>query len=194
MGEGIGYTLDQLVELAGLSCAEAVQSVFPPSQYQRVLVVCGPGNNGADGLTAARHLSLFGYDVSVLYPKEPKKDLYKSLLKQLAAHSVPVMNAWPEEEKAEKAPQLIVDAIFGFSFDPQSGIREPYKGIIQVRTHTHIATREGNRAPQMQGTSLTQKSSLSLSLTSALLCFDSAWLRCKKTCPSLRSTYLPAGM
>lgn len=29
---------------------------------------------------------------------------------------------------------LIVDAIFGFSFNPANGIREPYAGIIQVWT------------------------------------------------------------
>lgn len=27
---------------------------------------------------------------------------------------------------------LIVDAIFGFSFDPNNGIREPYRAIIDV--------------------------------------------------------------
>ncbi|KAK6542601.1 hypothetical protein TWF694_006545 [Orbilia ellipsospora] len=41
-----GFTLDQLMELAGLSVAHAVYKVHPPSKGDRILVFCGPGNNG----------------------------------------------------------------------------------------------------------------------------------------------------
>ena len=51
-----GYLLAQLMELAGLSCSEAVAAVFPVVTHRRVLIVCGPGNNGGDGLVCARHL------------------------------------------------------------------------------------------------------------------------------------------
>ena len=56
-----GFSVDALMELAGLSVASAVLKVFPPSSHPRILVVCGPGNNGGDGLVAARHLFHFGY-------------------------------------------------------------------------------------------------------------------------------------
>ena len=58
---GHNYSLDQLMELAGLSVASAIAKCYPVDQLrpERVLICCGPGNNGGDGLVAARHLKLF---------------------------------------------------------------------------------------------------------------------------------------
>ena len=63
----LGFTVDQLMELAGLSCACAVQAEYPPSAHPRILVIAGPGNNGGDGLVAARHLHHFGYKLQVKF-------------------------------------------------------------------------------------------------------------------------------
>lgn len=57
----LGFSVDQLMELAGLSVASSILAEYPPSEYSRVLIVAGPGNNGGDGLVAARHLYHFGY-------------------------------------------------------------------------------------------------------------------------------------
>jgi YjeF-related protein N-terminus len=57
----LGFSVDQLMELAGVSVACAVAAESQPAS--RVLVLAGPGNNGGDGLVAARHLHHFGYDV-----------------------------------------------------------------------------------------------------------------------------------
>ena len=46
----------QLMELAGLACAQTLATVYGRDKYPRVLVCCGPGNQGGDGLVAARHL------------------------------------------------------------------------------------------------------------------------------------------
>lgn len=57
------FSLDQLMEIAGLSVAEALASCYTreglAAQDPKVLIVCGPGNNGGDGLVAARHLKTF---------------------------------------------------------------------------------------------------------------------------------------
>ena len=64
----LGFSVDQLMELAGLSVAASLAAEYPASKARRVLVVAGPGNNGGDGLVAARHLHHFGYDVKVRGP------------------------------------------------------------------------------------------------------------------------------
>lgn len=58
MSSRFGFSIDQLMELAGLSVACAVGKAFPSTQLgpstddsgssscKRVLVVAGPGNNG----------------------------------------------------------------------------------------------------------------------------------------------------
>lgn len=46
----------QLMELAGLACAQTLAKVYDKEKYRRVLVCCGSGNQGGDGLVAARHL------------------------------------------------------------------------------------------------------------------------------------------
>jgi NAD(P)H-hydrate repair Nnr-like enzyme with NAD(P)H-hydrate epimerase domain len=44
------------MELAGLSVSQALYRLHPIQKGKRILVVCGPGNNGGDGMVAARHL------------------------------------------------------------------------------------------------------------------------------------------
>ena len=51
------------MELAGLSVASAVHLEY--GRCKRVLILVGPGNNGGDGLVAARHLWQFGHQVEV---------------------------------------------------------------------------------------------------------------------------------
>ena len=40
-----------------------------------------PGNNGGDGLVAARHLVHFGFDATIVYPKRSTKPHFINLVK-----------------------------------------------------------------------------------------------------------------
>jgi len=59
--EEIGIPGLVLMENAALAVADVVGDRFPTAR--RVLLLCGPGNNGADGLAVARQLDARGYDV-----------------------------------------------------------------------------------------------------------------------------------
>lgn len=110
------FSVDQLMELAGLSCATAVHKCFPPGDgHRKVLVLCGPGNNGGDGLVCARHMKLFGYSPEVYYPLRTDKPLYHNLVYQCVSSGVPVFDALPDNINAY---DILVDALFGFSFKP----------------------------------------------------------------------------
>ncbi|MFW6174278.1 MAG: NAD(P)H-hydrate dehydratase [Chloroflexota bacterium] len=59
-----GVSLDTLMENAGFAVADAVRRRISPARGKRVLVLIGRGNNGGDGLVAARHLAHWGADVT----------------------------------------------------------------------------------------------------------------------------------
>ncbi|KAM8718960.1 hypothetical protein ACLKA7_011633 [Drosophila subpalustris] len=104
------FSVDQLMELAGLSCAHAVVKCFPADRYSRVLVCCGPGNNGGDGLVCARHLALLGYKCTTYYPKPTPKTLYENLAYQYA--------------------------LFGFSFKPP--VRADFVPVVELLQQTKL--------------------------------------------------------
>ncbi|MCJ1338527.1 hypothetical protein MMC09_003816 [Bachmanniomyces sp. S44760] len=119
------FSIDQLMELAGLSVSQAVYKIQPPSKGRRVLVACGPGNNGGDGLVAARHLWHYGYQPTIYYPKQSKNELYQRLVVQLKELKVPFTDDFGS---AMKETHHVLDAIFGFSFSGE--VREPFPGVI----------------------------------------------------------------
>ena len=125
MSDAGGYSIDQLMELAGLSCASAVYKVCPPSKGSRILLACGPGNNGGDGLVCARHLYHFGYKPTIFYPKPTKQPIFDGLEKQLHALKIPFIEDFGA---AMKDADLVVDALFGFSFKPP--VRAPFDEVL----------------------------------------------------------------
>lgn len=116
-----------LMENAARSVADAVEEHF--EDVFAVVILCGPGNNGGDGLAAARHLSARGYDVRCLVGAEPDR-LSDDARRQLdicrgAKLDVDIvdpleMAGWVREE----GPlwDLAIDALFG------SGLDRPLEG------------------------------------------------------------------
>ena len=96
-----------MMEHAALALSGAITSKTPKGES--VLIVCGPGNNGADGLACARQL-MDDYEVMVYLPLGAKSSLAKEQLAMVESLHVKIIN------KLENA-YTIVDALFG------SGVR-----------------------------------------------------------------------
>ncbi len=63
--EALGLPGPALMENAGRAVADVIRARYDPSEIRHVLVLVGPGNNGGDGLVAARHLHDDGFRVVV---------------------------------------------------------------------------------------------------------------------------------
>jgi NAD(P)H-hydrate epimerase len=115
-----------LMENAGAALAEALRRRFP--EWRRVVVVCGPGNNGGDGLVAARLLALSGIGASVFTLGEPsayRGDSAENLVRARAVGLSPVAlegAGWRRLARALADGDGIVDALFG------TGLTRPLSG------------------------------------------------------------------
>ncbi|KAF9582823.1 hypothetical protein BGW38_010715 [Lunasporangiospora selenospora] len=107
---GGGFAFEQLVELGKFCVAQAITKEFKKEEYPRVVVFAGPGNNGLDGLVAARHLTHFGYRPKVYYPKRPNKPLSNGLVVQCNNLGISFVDSL---EVGLQESDLVVDAIFG---------------------------------------------------------------------------------
>ena len=149
---GGAFSLEQLMELAGLAVAQATHRALAGEAPLRVLVVAGPGNNGGDGLVAARHLAGFGHRVSVWRRNTPKAHNisgggsgsggggsgaaarhYEQLVRQLRflGDAVELLEegVWPPAGPALSARfDVAIDALFGFSF--KGAARAPYDAVL----------------------------------------------------------------
>lgn len=101
---------DVLIERAGAAVARAAVDVMGGRYGRRVVVLAGPGNNGADGREAARWLRRQGVRVSVISATEapdtlPSADLYID-----AAFGTGLSRSYiPPQRGRSEAPVLAVD-------------------------------------------------------------------------------------
>ena len=112
------------MELAGQAVAVSLLHVMPDAR--RPLVLVGPGNNGGDGLVAARHLASFGCRPVVVCPKSTPR--FASLEQQVRACDLPLLPHLPPDWQSEC--DVVVDALLGFSFAPP--LRPPLESLVRA--------------------------------------------------------------
>lgn len=118
----------ELMERAGQGVVDAIFAEWPElaGQPGRVLVLCGPGNNGGDGFVVARLLLERGWEVKVFLFGEPDRlppDAAKNhqawcRLGKVAPLKLPIgdetyaeMVDWVAQDKI--SPLYLIDALFG---------------------------------------------------------------------------------
>jgi hydroxyethylthiazole kinase-like uncharacterized protein yjeF len=125
----IGLTTDVLMENAGKAVAEEVKRILGNIDQRHILFLIGPGNNGGDGLVAARHLHDWGARVNVyLLGRRPAND---PKLKQVQERGISCVDAAQDEglnwlDGFLASADAIVDAVFG------TGPTRRFGGLIMM--------------------------------------------------------------
>lgn len=128
LSEERGYSLETLMEIAGKGVYEVIKSRFDLKGL-RVVVVCGKGNNGGDGLVCARYLYLSGANVKVYIPSGELSNLSKlqlERLKSLCEISTYSDKIFYDIVKAD----IVIDAVFGVGFSGK--LRGDYREVISA--------------------------------------------------------------
>ena len=128
--EEVGVPSLLLMENAGLQVVAAMDARFGSLATRRVVVLCGRGNNGGDGLVVARTLRQRNIDVSVCLVGRVA-DLQgdaRTNLDSLGHLALPVVEVtdeadWERQASAIGSRDLIVDALFG------TGLSSPLAGL-----------------------------------------------------------------
>jgi len=111
----LGLSTEILMENAGLAVAREARNLLQSATGRSVLVLAGPGNNGGDGLVAARWLSDWGAMVRVyLYRRRSEGDRNLELLKQRGVACAD-LSSEPLEEfvRVLSSADMVIDALFG---------------------------------------------------------------------------------
>ncbi|MBI2861619.1 MAG: NAD(P)H-hydrate dehydratase [Chloroflexi bacterium] len=134
--EEIGLSASVMMESAGRAVAHETIRRWRERGRGEVLVLCGPGNNGGDGLVAARYLSNWGVPVTAYLYNRPQEGDTRA--RQAEKANVNCQRAeddkdlgWLREQTAQS--RVIIDALLG------TGAARPIEGLLkaileQVRT------------------------------------------------------------
>ena len=116
-----------LMETAGLAVAAAAAEA---AESKRAAVVCGKGNNGGDGLVAARALAQTGFEVDtlLLWPAAELSEDAAANLERLPAGARQVDAG--ELSAALSDAGVVVDAVFGTGFSGEP--RDPAAAAIDA--------------------------------------------------------------
>lgn len=106
-----GVPFASLLALAGFQLARYVRQQNPAG---RIVILTGPGSNGADGWVAARHLAR-DYPVTVVPVVQPRFPGAKAWIRAARGAGVAVARGREGERRLGEAT-LVVDAIFGTGF------------------------------------------------------------------------------
>ena len=124
----IGLPPNVLMENAGLAIAQNVKGWLGNVVQQQILVLVGPGNNGGDGLVAARHLHDWGARVHIHLCTERSNDDANYVI--VRERGIPCTTASEDQDLSNldtilSSSDVVIDALFG------TGKLRPLEGAIK---------------------------------------------------------------
>lgn len=123
--EKIGLPSMVLMENAGKAVAEAAETELGNCAQKTIVIFVGKGNNGGDGIVAARHLASKGAKVQVVFVT-PWQDLIGDVAAQVRIarkyaidffEVTNIQNTWDIAEILVAKADLVIDAILGTGFN-----------------------------------------------------------------------------
>ncbi len=124
-----------LMENAGRAVAERVIEIVKSHPFPRVVIICGKGSNGGDGMVCARHLNRRRIDTKVFLlgrKRDAKGDARTNI--DITSNFVPVVEistATLNKIKSElESATLIVDAIIGTGV--KGKLASPASNVIEM--------------------------------------------------------------
>ena len=138
--EAMGLPGPALMEIAGRAFSDAVEAIWDPIAGRRIVVMVGPGNNGGDGLVAARWFALHRARVIVALVVRPLNvDAKIELVRELGVPILEVSDDWTAEHLTDLflGADLVIDALLGIGrIRPIAGIMAE---ILQAAAESHVS-------------------------------------------------------
>jgi ADP-dependent NAD(P)H-hydrate dehydratase / NAD(P)H-hydrate epimerase len=132
-----GIPARDLMERAGAGLADAAKRrVSAPAT---ILILVGPGNNGGDGLVAARHLAQAGFTVRVV-PVQPREASTPAALVNWARLDGTACQIIPADDLTPacvQASDCIIDALLGTGI--HRPVRDPIARLITMANDSGVA-------------------------------------------------------
>ncbi len=127
--EVLGIPRVVLMDHAGFAAAKQIHQCIPANS--KILIVCGMGFNGGDGLSCARHLQSLGHIPQILLSHSSDKlrpdcQVFFHIVEQLRLP----FRVWSSDVLAQfDSVQCVVDALLGIGL--QGEVRSHEHGIIE---------------------------------------------------------------
>lgn len=129
--ERFGISSGALMENAGTAVAQFLATSFGPIDRQRIVVLCGKGNNGGDGFVTARKLCEMGALPLVFLfgnSAELRGDAAENFNRLHSVHLTPKLignpTDWNEARNSLASADVVVDALLG------TGLRGKVEGLM----------------------------------------------------------------
>lgn len=146
--EEIGIPSLVLMERASLEIAKMIVKNY---EKKKIIIVCGTGNNGGDGIAIGRILHLKGYDVEIVLVGKMNQasDQTKTQIKIARQLN---MSIQLEDLKDIGKDALIIDAIFGIGLNREidthyediiNSINQSYATIVSVDIPSGLSADNG---------------------------------------------------